>query len=1003
MTVAKPASRPNVPHFSSGPCAKRPGWNPQNLKDAALGRSHRAKIGKAKLKLAIELTREVLEVPAGYRIGIVPASDTGAVEMALWSLLGARPVTTIAWESFGEGWVSDIVKELKLKDVTKLHAGYGEIPDLGKADPASDIVFTWNGTTSGVRVPNADWISATREGLTICDATSAAFAQPLDWAKLDVVTFSWQKALGGEAAHGMLVLQPRAVARLESYKPAWPLPKIFRMTKGGKLNEGIFEGETINTPSMLCVEDYLDALNWAKSVGGLKALIARADANTKVLADWKAKTPWIDFLAKDPAIRSNTSVCLKVRRSRDHLADGGCAGRFLQEAGRAGREGRRRLRLRVLPRCAGGPADLVRRHRGSNRRRAADAVDRLGVRRDQGALAEGGVDVHAHLSWPGLTCHPSKGWPAVLHATIRLSDLHASKRHRRVDRQRWRWTPALQGARKRASRWSRPAGVRSLTANASSINGYIQMSKPKVLISDALSPAAVQIFKDRGVEVDFQPNLGKDKDKLAEIIGNYDGLAIRSATKATAKIIEKATRLKVIGRAGIGVDNVEIPAATAKGIIVMNTPFGNSITTAEHAITLMLALAREIPQADASTQAGKWEKNRFMGVEITAKTLGVIGCGNIGSIVADRALGLRMKVIAFDPFLSPERAKDIGVEKVELDDLLKRADFITLHTPLTEKTRNIIDAGAIAKMKKGVRIINCARGGLVDEQALVDALNSKHVAGAAFDVFVEEPATSNVLFGHPNVICTPHLGAATTEAQENVALQVAEQMSDYLLTGAISNAVNFPSITAEEAPKLKPFIELAEKLGSFAGQLTESGILKVQITYEGHVAEMKIKAITSAVLSGLLRPMLGDVNVVSAPVVAKERGMVVDEIVRAAQSDYESLITVTVTTERQERSVSGTVYADGKPRLVDIKGIRVDAEFGKSMIYVTNEDKPGFIGSFAGLLGDAKINIATFHLGRIKQGGDAIALVEIDGAMPADVLAKVQALPQVKQAKALVF
>jgi phosphoserine aminotransferase len=312
MTAAKPSSRPNVPHFSSGPCAKRPGWTPQILKEAALGRSHRAKIGKAKLKRAIELTREVLEVPAGYKIGIVPASDTGAVEMALWSLLGARPVTTIAWESFGEGWVSDIVKELKLKDVTRLHAGYGEIPDLSRADPASDIVFTWNGTTSGVRVPHADWIKADREGLTICDATSAAFAQNLDWAKLDVVTFSWQKALGGEAAHGMLVLSPRAVARLESYTPAWPLPKIFRMTKGGKLNEGIFEGETINTPSMLCVEDYLDALDWAKSVGGLKGLMARADANTKVLADWKAKTPWIDFLAGDPAIRSNTSVCMKV-------------------------------------------------------------------------------------------------------------------------------------------------------------------------------------------------------------------------------------------------------------------------------------------------------------------------------------------------------------------------------------------------------------------------------------------------------------------------------------------------------------------------------------------------------------------------------------------------------------------------------------------------------------------------------------------------------------------
>ncbi len=312
MTVAKPAERPAVPHFSSGPCAKRPGWTPENLKDAALGRSHRAKVGKAKLKLAIDLTREVLQVPADYRIGIVPASDTGAVEMALWSLLGARPVTMIAWESFGEGWVTDVVKQLKLKDVTTLKAGYGEIADLAKADPKSDIVFTWNGTTSGVRVPNADWIAADREGLTICDATSAAFAQPLDWAKLDVVTFSWQKALGGEGAHGMLILSPRAVARLESYTPPWPLPKIFRMTKGGKLIEGIFVGETINTPSMLCVEDYLDTLNWAKSVGGLKGLIGRADANTRVLSDWVAKTPWIDFLAADPAIRSNTSVCLKV-------------------------------------------------------------------------------------------------------------------------------------------------------------------------------------------------------------------------------------------------------------------------------------------------------------------------------------------------------------------------------------------------------------------------------------------------------------------------------------------------------------------------------------------------------------------------------------------------------------------------------------------------------------------------------------------------------------------
>jgi D-3-phosphoglycerate dehydrogenase len=526
---------------------------------------------------------------------------------------------------------------------------------------------------------------------------------------------------------------------------------------------------------------------------------------------------------------------------------------------------------------------------------------------------------------------------------------------------------------------------------------------PRVLISDALSPAAVQIFKDRGVEVDFQPNLGKDKDKLAEVVGHFDGLAIRSATKVSPKILEKAKHLKVIGRAGIGVDNVDIPAATARGVIVMNTPFGNSITTAEHAISLMLALARQIPEADTSTRAGKWEKNKFMGVEIFGKTLGVIGCGNIGSIVADRGIGLKMHVIAYDPFLSPERALEIGVEKVDLDELFRRADFLTLHTPLTEKTRNIIDAASLKKMRKGVRIVNCARGGLVDEAALAEALKSGHVAGAAFDVFVEEPATANPLFALPNVVCTPHLGASTSEAQENVALQIAEQMSDYLLRGAISNAVNFPSITAEEAPRLKPFIALAEKLGSFAGQLTETGLSKVQIAYEGHVAQMKTKALTSAAIAGLLRPMLQDINVVSAPIVAKERGIVVEEVTREAAGDYESLITVTVTTETQTRGVSGTVFADGRPRIVNIKGIRMDAEFGRSMVYITNLDKPGFIGKFSSTLGDAGINIATFHVGREAPGANAVALIEIDGDLPADVLAKVRALPQVQSARILKF
>jgi D-3-phosphoglycerate dehydrogenase / 2-oxoglutarate reductase len=524
---------------------------------------------------------------------------------------------------------------------------------------------------------------------------------------------------------------------------------------------------------------------------------------------------------------------------------------------------------------------------------------------------------------------------------------------------------------------------------------------PKVLISDQLSPAAVQIFKDRGVDVDVK--VGLSKDELKAIIANYDGLAIRSATKVTADILAAATNLKVVGRAGIGVDNVDIPAATGRGVIVMNTPHGNSITTAEHAIALMFALAREIPAANASTHAGKWEKNRFMGVELTGKTLGIIGCGNIGSIVAERAKGLRMKVAAFDPYLSPERAETMGVEKVELEELLTRADFITLHTPLTDKTRNIIDAKSLAKTKKGVRIINCARGGLVDEAALKDAIASGHVAGAALDVFETEPAKENVLFGSDKVVATPHLGASTSEAQENVALQVAEQMSDYLLTGAITNAINMPSITADQAVVMKPWISLAEKLGAFAGQLTETSIKSVEIVFEGNVAELNTRALTQAALAGLLKPNLSEVNMVNAPIVAKERGIQVSEIRRTQHGAYEGYLMLKVTTERQTREVAGTVFSNGVPRLIQVKGIDMESHFTPHMLYVTNEDKPGFIGKLGTLLGDSRVNIASFNLGRTGPGGDAIALVEVDAPVPETVLAELRKLPVVKQAKALVF
>jgi D-3-phosphoglycerate dehydrogenase len=529
------------------------------------------------------------------------------------------------------------------------------------------------------------------------------------------------------------------------------------------------------------------------------------------------------------------------------------------------------------------------------------------------------------------------------------------------------------------------------------------MTKPRVLISDALSPAAVQIFKDRGIDVTFDASLGKDKDKLAAIIGEYDGLAIRSATKATAKLLEGATRLKVIGRAGIGVDNVDIPAATSRGIIVMNTPFGNSITTAEHAIAMMFASAREIPAADASTQAGKWEKNRFMGVELEAKTLGVIGAGNIGSIVIRKAIGLGMKVIAYDPFLSDERAKQMGIEKVELDILLARADFITLHTPLTEKTKNILSAENLAKTKKGVRIINCARGGLVDEAALAELLKSGHVAGAAFDVFSEEPATANPLFGLPNVVATPHLGASTAEAQENVALQVAEQMSDYLLNGAITNAVNFPSISADEAPKLKPFVALAEKLGSFLGQLTEAPVKAIKISYIGHVADLNVRPMTSAAVAGVLRAFMPEVNMVNATMAAKEKGITVDETKRSADSNHESRIFIEVVAEDMVRHAAGTVYQDGKPRIVEIRGIQMDAEFAPHMLYIRNSDKPGFIGGLGSLLGHANLNIATFNLGREKAGGDAICFVAVDEPVSDALLFMIRALPQVKRASRLAF
>ena len=524
---------------------------------------------------------------------------------------------------------------------------------------------------------------------------------------------------------------------------------------------------------------------------------------------------------------------------------------------------------------------------------------------------------------------------------------------------------------------------------------------PRVLIADELSPRAVAVFAEHGVAADVA--IGLKPDELAARIVGYEGLAVRSATKVTPALIAAARSLRVIGRAGIGVDNIDVPAATERGIVVMNTPYGNSITTAEHTIAMMFALARQLPAADRSTQAGKWEKSRFMGTELFGKTLGVIGCGNIGSIVASRALGLEMKVIAYDPFLSAERAIELGAERVGFDELLARADFITLHTPLTEATRNLIDAAAFAKMKRGVRLINCARGGLVVEADLAAALDSGQVAGAAVDAFVVEPATENPLFGRDNMVATPHLGAATTEAQENVAVQIAEQMSDFLLTGAVANAVNMPSLTAEEAVRLKPYMKLAEQLGSFAGQLTETGIKAVTIEYEGDVAELNVKPLTATALAGLLTPLLADVNPVNVRVMCAKRGIRVSETQRSGHGDYLNLIRVAVTTERRERVVAGTVFAGDKPRLVSVEGIPLEAGLGEHVLFVRNLDKPGFIGALGMALAAASINIATFHLGRTAAGEDAICLVEVDQPLTSALLASVRRLPNVVQVKSMKF
>ena len=516
---------------------------------------------------------------------------------------------------------------------------------------------------------------------------------------------------------------------------------------------------------------------------------------------------------------------------------------------------------------------------------------------------------------------------------------------------------------------------------------------PKVLIADKMSVSATEVFKNRGVDVDVITGL--TKEELIKIIPEYDGLAVRSSTRPDAEVITAATNLKVIGRAGIGVDNIDIKAATDKGAVVMNTPFGNAITTAEHAIAMLFSAARQIPSASARTQNGEWPKSDFKGMELFNKTLGLIGCGNIGALVAERALGLKMKVIAFDPYLTEERAVKLGVEKVELEALFTRADAITLHTPLVESTKNIVSRKHLGMTKKGVIIVNCARGGLVDEEALKDALDAGHVRVAALDVFAVEPAKSHPLFGTKNFIATPHLGASTLEAQENVAVQVAEQMSDYLLSGAVSNALNTPSISAEEAPRLRPFVDLADKLGRLMGQLLHQPAQTIEITYKGSVSELNTKPMSAAALSGLLKTAMPEVNMVSAPGLAKDRGIEVKESYMDAAERAESLIRITVETAKRKFAIVGTIYR-GEPRIVRLFGVQMDAAFFDNMLYVRNDDRPGFVGQLGNILGEAGVNIATFSMGRMEQGGEAVCLVAVDAVVDAATREKICNIEQVK-------
>jgi len=686
--MSQPA-KPACPNFSSGPCAKRPGFSPaEAYKDAPFGRSHRAPVGMAKIRESMALTKEILKIPKDYLVAMVPASDTGAVEMMMWQLLGPRGVTVCHWESFGSGWMTDAEKQLKLPKLRSLKGEYGQLPDLGSIDWNDDVVFTYNGTTSGVRVPNTNWIPDNRAGLTICDATSAAFAMDIDWSKIDVLTYSWQKCLGGEGAHGMLVISPRTVERLESFKSNRPMPKIFRLTKNGKLDKSIFNGSVINTPSMTCFEDYLDALKWAKGVGGLDGLIKRSMRNLEVIQKFCASHPWMSFLAKDPATISNTSVCLTI-------------------------------------------SDL---DKGQVKTLIA-LLERNKVAYDIGAYR----DAPAGLR---IWCGP----------TVETKDVVALME----------WIDYAHDKVK--------AGT---------------IKKMKIIVTDGLAPAAIKMLQNAGHEV-VKKKLSKE-ELLAGALAEWDAIVIRSATKINAAVL-KATaaapnsKLRLVARAGVGVDNVDLKAASAAGVMVVNSPLSATNSVVELALAHLLSQARQIPRADRAMRQGKWLKNELTGHELAGKNLGFIGFGRIGQGLGRVAKAIGMNIHVYDPFLPQAVVDGFGATRHETPaDVFRACTHITIHAFLSPQTKNMVNTDLIGLMpgvapdgtKCGNHIVNCGRGGIIDEVAAAAALKAGKLTSLALDVFEKEPCGQTPLLEAERFQGTPHIGASTIEAQNRVGAEIA--------------------------------------------------------------------------------------------------------------------------------------------------------------------------------------------------------------------------------------